>query len=181
MLAHLLSKRTTTILPRFLAARTMSSFGDHCPLLLSPAQLRLIQHEDVAVLDASWHMPNVPRNAKEEFVAKHLPKARFLDLDEVASPHDLGLKHMMPPPELFAEYCGASVSTPNNLILTKIVSVQARLALLRLHMWCCKYTSYAYKVRLQFPGCAGTIRTGYSRPLALSSCSARSATTAPAY
>lgn len=51
-------------------------------------------------------MPNVPRDARQEFVQKHIPGARYLDLDEVATPHEMGLKHMMPPSEVFAEYCG---------------------------------------------------------------------------
>ena len=121
MLPQILSKRATTGLPRFLTGRLMSSFGDHCPLIISPAQLRKIQNEDVKVLDASWHMPNVPRDPKKEFLAKHLPGARFLDLDEVASPHELGLKHMMPPPELFAEYCGTYLLIINTGVLPTVV------------------------------------------------------------
>ena len=105
MLAHLFSKRTA-ILPRVLTRR-MSTFGDHCPLLLSPTQLRdLLPSGDVTVVDASWHMPNVPRNARKEYVNKHIPGARYLDLDEVANPHDLGLKHMIPAGKIFADYCG---------------------------------------------------------------------------
>ena len=94
MLAHLLSKRTP-ILPRLLTKRNMATFGDHCPLVVTPTQLHdLIPSGGVSVLDASWHMPNVPRNAREEYVAKRIPGARYLNLDEVASPHELGLKHM---------------------------------------------------------------------------------------
>ncbi|KAJ3552434.1 hypothetical protein NM688_g4151 [Phlebia brevispora] len=116
MLGCLLSKRTA-ILPRFLAVRRMSSFGDHCPLVISPAQLRQIQGDGVAVLDATWHMPNVPRNPHKEFIAKHIPGARFLGLDEVASPHDLGLKHMMPSGEVFAKYCGKAGITPSSHVV----------------------------------------------------------------
>lgn len=61
---------------------------------------------DAAFIDASWHMPNSPRKAHQEFLKKRLPNARFLDLDEVASPSDLGLKHMMPEARVFADYCG---------------------------------------------------------------------------
>ena len=59
-------------------------------------------------MDASWHMPNSPRKAREEFLEKRLPQARLLDLDEVAKGHELGLKHMIPDPEVFARFCGAS-------------------------------------------------------------------------
>ncbi|KAH8100548.1 Rhodanese-like protein [Cristinia sonorae] len=84
----------------------MSIYGDNCPLVLSPRQVDDL-HSDtgVAILDASWFMPNSPRRPREEFLQKRIHGARFLDLDEVASPHDLGLKHMMPDPETFAKAC----------------------------------------------------------------------------
>jgi len=51
-------------------------------------------------------MPNSPRKTREEFLKKRLPQARLLDLDEVAKEHKLGLKHMIPDPEVFAKFCG---------------------------------------------------------------------------
>jgi thiosulfate/3-mercaptopyruvate sulfurtransferase len=50
-------------------------------------------------------MPNSPTNPREGFLSKRLAGARFLDLDEVASPHELGLKHMMPQGRVFADVC----------------------------------------------------------------------------
>ncbi|KJA25948.1 hypothetical protein HYPSUDRAFT_36792 [Hypholoma sublateritium FD-334 SS-4] len=88
------------------------------PLLLSPEQVHdLVDKPDsapVSLVDSSWFMPNSPRNAKQEFLAKRIPGSQFLDLDEVASPHELGLKHMMPDKETFARACeklGISPST----------------------------------------------------------------------
>ena len=76
-------------------------------LLVTPSQLRdLSSSENVCILDASWHMPNSPRNAREEFLSKRIKGANFLDLDEVSSPNDLGLKHMMPEERVFADACG---------------------------------------------------------------------------
>lgn len=75
-------------------------------MLVSPItlqELRSSTSADVKILDASWLMPNVPRNPSEEFVEKHIPGARYLDLDEVATPSELGLKHMMPSAEVFSE------------------------------------------------------------------------------
>ena len=72
------------------------------PLLVSPSNVA----KDSIFVDASWHMPNSPRKAREEFLKKRLPQARFLDLDEVAKEHELGLKHMIPDPEVFAKFCG---------------------------------------------------------------------------
>lgn len=81
------------------------------PLVLSPKQLQdlVLTGEPVKVLDASWFMPNSPRKGLPEFLSKRIPGAQFLDLDEVASPHDLGLKHMMPTERVFADACGESI------------------------------------------------------------------------
>ncbi|KAF8168335.1 Rhodanese-like domain-containing protein [Crassisporium funariophilum] len=78
------------------------------PLLLSPKQvndLTTSSPASVKVLDATWFMPNSPRKANTEFLAKRIPGSQFLDLDEVASSHDLGLKHMMPDTTIFAQAC----------------------------------------------------------------------------
>ena len=92
----------------------MSSYGDNCPYVLSPQQLASLKAEGLqdglAILDVSWHMPNSPRNALKDYTKKHIPGALRLDLDEVASPHELGLKHMLPTPELFAQTCGTQQS-----------------------------------------------------------------------
>jgi len=74
---------------------------------VTPSQLRgLSPSGKVSLLDASWHMPNSPRKAREEFLTKRVNGANFLDLDEVASPNDHGLKHMMPKERVFADACG---------------------------------------------------------------------------
>lgn len=86
-------------------------FGDHCPLVITPAQLHNLKNDpnvherDLIVLDASWHMPNSPRNADQEYLARHIPSSRFLNIDRVASPHPLNLAHMMPDPKTFATAC----------------------------------------------------------------------------
>ncbi|PPR01321.1 hypothetical protein CVT26_015402 [Gymnopilus dilepis] len=108
--------RTIRVLlpPAFLASRRMSSVS--APLLLSPRQANELKSKDtpVAFLDTTWFMPNSPRNAKQEFTSKRIPGSHFLDLDEVASSHELGLKHMMPDKHTFAHACeklGISPST----------------------------------------------------------------------
>ncbi|THH02471.1 hypothetical protein EW026_g396 [Hermanssonia centrifuga] len=90
----------------------MSTFGDNCPLVLTPRQLRELPSTEVSILDVSWHMPNSPRKAREEFAKERIPGAHYLDLDEVASQHELGLKHMMPTGEVFAEACERLGITP---------------------------------------------------------------------
>jgi thiosulfate/3-mercaptopyruvate sulfurtransferase len=78
------------------------------PFLLSPRQVTDLKKSStpVTVLDSTWFMPNSPRNAKAEYLSKRIPGSQFLDLDEVASSHDLGLKHMMPDSKTFALACG---------------------------------------------------------------------------
>ncbi|KAF8845407.1 Rhodanese-like protein [Paxillus ammoniavirescens] len=89
------------------------------PYLLSPSQLRdeISSGDGVSVLDASWFMPNSPRKPLQEFQEKRIPGAQFLDLDEVASPHELGLKHMMPSERVFADACERLGIEPNSHVV----------------------------------------------------------------
>jgi thiosulfate/3-mercaptopyruvate sulfurtransferase len=61
---------------------------------------------DLRVLDGSWHMPQLGRNARAEFIAAHIPGAAFFDIDEIAD-RGTSLPHMLPTPEAFAEAVGA--------------------------------------------------------------------------
>ena len=56
---------------------------------------------DLTVLDASWHMPNVNRDARAEYEERHIPSARFFDIDAI-SDRDAGTPHMLPHAEQFA-------------------------------------------------------------------------------
>ncbi len=63
----------------------------------------LAQHmdaPDVRVVDATYFLPNVDRNAREEYAACHIPGAVFFDIDDVCD-SDNPLPHMMPPAEKF--------------------------------------------------------------------------------
>lgn len=94
------------------------SLSIKAPLLVSPIALQELRSStgvDVKILDASWLMPNVPRNASKEFVEKHIPGACYLDLDEVATPSELGLKHMMPSAEVFSKALGTLVETKQTI------------------------------------------------------------------
>ena len=56
---------------------------------------------DIVIVDASWHLPNVARNAHAEYLAERIPGAVFFDIDEISdttSPYP----HMLPSPEKFA-------------------------------------------------------------------------------
>lgn len=55
---------------------------------------------DLRVLDASWYLPAMERDARAEYDAAHIPGARFFDIDEI-SDHRSELPHMAPPVEKF--------------------------------------------------------------------------------
>jgi thiosulfate/3-mercaptopyruvate sulfurtransferase len=59
----------------------------------------------LAILDASWHLPTSGRDARAEFLAAHLPGARFFDLDEVSDLRS-PLPHMMPTADQFGAAAG---------------------------------------------------------------------------
>jgi thiosulfate/3-mercaptopyruvate sulfurtransferase len=56
---------------------------------------------DIAILDASWHMPATGRSAKAEFLAERIPGAQFFDIDEIADTSS-PLPHMLPSAEKFS-------------------------------------------------------------------------------
>ena len=61
---------------------------------------------DVRVVDGSWHMPQLARDARAEFAAAHVPGAVFFDIDAIAD-HGTSLPHMLPDPATFAAAVGA--------------------------------------------------------------------------
>ena len=54
----------------------------------------------IRVLDASWYLPSMYRNPIAEYEKKHIPDARFFDIDDI-SDHRSDLPHMVPPVEKF--------------------------------------------------------------------------------
>ena len=58
------------------------------PWLINPAQLDKFRknQRSVMILDASWHLPTAERDAKKEFVNKHIIDAHFFDLNEFHDP-----------------------------------------------------------------------------------------------
>ena len=55
---------------------------------------------DLRVIDASWYLPAMGRNARAEYDAGHIPNARFFDIDDISDSRS-SLPHMAPPPEKF--------------------------------------------------------------------------------
>ncbi len=80
------------------------SFTD--PLVSTDWLAARLGSDDIAVLDASWHMPAANRDPAAEFRDAHIAGAVFFDIDAVAD-HSSGLPHMLPEPGVFAEAIGA--------------------------------------------------------------------------
>jgi thiosulfate/3-mercaptopyruvate sulfurtransferase len=60
---------------------------------------------NLRVVDGSWHMRELKRDAFEEFVEVHIPGAVFFDIDAIADPWT-PLPHMLPSAGTFAERVG---------------------------------------------------------------------------
>jgi len=50
---------------------------------------------ELAIVDGSFYLPALKRNAKEEYLAGHIPGAVFFDIDAIAD-HSTDLPHMLP-------------------------------------------------------------------------------------
>jgi thiosulfate/3-mercaptopyruvate sulfurtransferase len=59
----------------------------------------------VVVLDGSFYLPAMKRDAAAEYLAGHIPGAIRFDIDEIAD-HSTDLPHMLPSPEDFAVAAG---------------------------------------------------------------------------
>ncbi|AZV79726.1 3-mercaptopyruvate sulfurtransferase [Parasedimentitalea marina] len=59
-----------------------------------------LKDPDLRLLDASWYLPAMERDARSEYDAGHIPGARFFDIDDI-SDHRSELPHMVPPVEKF--------------------------------------------------------------------------------
>ena len=60
-----------------------------------------LEAPDLVILDGSWFLPQVDRNAREEYEAAHIPGALFFDIDDIAD-ETSNLPHMLPSTVKFA-------------------------------------------------------------------------------
>ncbi len=61
---------------------------------------------DLKVVDATFYLPHLKRDARAEFEQAHIPGAVFFDIDAIAD-HSIPLPHMLPGPAAFADAVGA--------------------------------------------------------------------------
>lgn len=73
--------------------------------------------DDLVILDATMHLPDVPRQAREEYVSGHVPGARFLDLASFVNAKS-DVPKAVPTAEQFAQRMGAlGVSSSSRVVL----------------------------------------------------------------
>jgi thiosulfate/3-mercaptopyruvate sulfurtransferase len=61
---------------------------------------------DLKVVDATFYLPHLKRDARAEFAQAHIPGAVFFDIDAIAD-HAIPLPHMLPGAAAFADAVGA--------------------------------------------------------------------------
>ncbi len=59
-----------------------------------------LKSPDLRVLDASWYLPDMGRDGRAEYQARHIPGARYFDIDEISDLRS-ELPHMAPTAEKF--------------------------------------------------------------------------------
>ncbi|MEM7191774.1 MAG: 3-mercaptopyruvate sulfurtransferase [Pseudomonadota bacterium] len=70
--------------------------------LIETADLeRELEAPDLVIVDATWYLPTEPNNAREDYLAEHIPGAVYFDIDEIAD-DKAATTHMLPPPEKFS-------------------------------------------------------------------------------
>lgn len=57
------------------------------------------------ILDTSWYLPKLGRDAKSDFKTRHIPGAAFFDMDQCCDKTS-PLDHMLPAEKNFADYVG---------------------------------------------------------------------------
>lgn len=58
---------------------------------------------DIRIIDGSWYLPQMNRDAEREYAEGHIPGAVFIDLDEI-SDDESPFPHMLPTPEKFSSH-----------------------------------------------------------------------------
>jgi thiosulfate/3-mercaptopyruvate sulfurtransferase len=61
---------------------------------------------ELVVVDGSFYLPALKRDAKAEYLAEHIPGAVFFDIDAIAD-HSTDLPHMLPGAKEFSKAVGA--------------------------------------------------------------------------
>ena len=93
----------------------MTSFGQD-PLVTTEWLAAHLGEPDLKVVDATFYLPHLKRDARAEFEQAHLPGAVFFDIETI-SDHANPLPHMLPDPHAFADAVGAlGIGTGDRLV-----------------------------------------------------------------
>ena len=65
-----------------------------------------LRDSDVRVVDATWYLPHLGRDARAEHAEAHVPGAAYFDIDAIADPKS-SLPHMLPSAAEFGRHVGA--------------------------------------------------------------------------
>jgi thiosulfate/3-mercaptopyruvate sulfurtransferase len=109
---------------------------DNLGPLVSTAWLEAaLGRPDLVVLDASWYLPQTGRDAREEYLHRHIPGALFYDLDAISDPLS-PLPHMLGEADHFASAMGA-LGISNDSVVVCYDGSGANLSAARA-WWTCK-------------------------------------------
>ena len=91
---------------------------DDIHTLVSPQWLDShIDDANLKLIDASWYLPDMQRNAHSEYSALHIPGALFFDIDTL-SDNTSDLPHMAPSTEVFAAWlCAMGISNSHQVVV----------------------------------------------------------------
>lgn len=79
----------------------MAGDGAHKHFVTTQWLAEHLSAPDVFVIDASWHLPTLNRDAKAEYLAAHIPGAVHFDIDAISNKKS-SLPHMLPDPIAFS-------------------------------------------------------------------------------
>ena len=71
------------------------------PLVTVEWLIENINHPQLKILDASWHLPKMERSGHDEWLLKRIPNSGFFDYDGEIKDHSSNLPRMLPSPQLF--------------------------------------------------------------------------------
>jgi len=80
--------------------------GDLPPLVSTQWLYDHLGDPQIRIVDGTYFLPNVPRDARAEFAERHIPGAVWFDIDDIKD-HRNPLPHMLPDLEGFAARAGA--------------------------------------------------------------------------
>lgn len=86
------------------------------PIVTTAWLAERIGRPGMVVLDASWYLPASGRDARQEYLAGHLPGAGYFDLDEASDPAT-PLPHMLPAPERFEALARRLGINPDSMVV----------------------------------------------------------------